>query len=1364
MVKIGHINRKELILAKNKEKKTKTEQDSIDKAIEFAKEETTTKDKIFQLSRKLKELREKSITEAAIVKGMMQLIEWCMTQWEEDCYLSDVVNTEEEFTEKRIKPQEQRDFTGVVHTVRLCFDTVQLFTSAVEPKDVQIIQSILHILGFPEAALEVFKFYITRRPSLKKEAEYKPRKQLATHEVLKINMSFPVFQLKYCGHLMQRSFDSRPDPRVSGFSPDLWQRELLDIVDSKQSALVVAPTSSGKTFISYYTMKQVIESNKKLKYGTNVRLVVYVAPTKELVRQVAAEVYNHYGPVVGYHLPEYSNSAETCQVLVTIPQCLEELLLNSSWKKQIDYCILDEVHCIQEFGTGDSTDNKNNTVVWEHIIDLLPCPFLALSATIGNPNEFQKWLSITQERFGREVKIVKHQYRWSDLVLHCYLPDTNDTNATSFNTILDRPSKPAVQHVHPLACLSLVSIQTTESLYSIQLAPEECLQLFETIQQTIYPPKYLEKLKELVNQQLIEQNNQLAKSINDALNQTNTTSNKKPITATRPVKGGKKKATKGGKKNQDEDEEIEEPPTKGGKKGNSRATTTRAPSRSTSSAAGQKSKDNYLENNVELQQLLKEGKYPELYDEMNSLRPDNYFSGLILRSHVFEYEEILKNHLTKWSKDEKCSEIVENVIKKLGENHMGREVAFPCSTSYITKYFLPLLMELHQSDKLPALVFSLDRHLCNRLIIELIETLERLEENETKKPDYLRKLREYEKNKTKEEKKKKEKRDEAEKKKLAKNAEEAESVDDVETELPGKDERFSFLRKAEGVHIDDKEYWIKRIKVTAPTIKILIRGLDRGVGVHHAALPYSYRIAVEALFRAGHLKVVISTGTLSLGINMPCRSVIFAGDSPLLTPLSFQQMKGRAGRRGYDDFGNIVFFGFPKHRISALISSKLTNLTGTQPITPSIVLKALEYYSSISDSLRKDASLQLRGLLQPSLYSFNLPDEVHSTIQHVHSRWLFRIYLDYLIKLKFIDVVPTSSSAALTSSSSSLRNSTPTVDKPESEATNAANTPLDLDDQTETPSATNDGDSFALDENDQLTTSTNSMANVEYSFKINPLSQLLTELSDNEPSNLLLCYLFLSGTVDELSNQLINQQTRVHELMHLLSYVIKPVPIPHYLNSLLKYKDIQVTSSVILPDLSDDLCAVLQRFNDNILKEFVYCYYSYHNNQPINTDSDNLLPFSDVVFKPSNPIEPDLEDETLVTSLRKTSKRVVLRSPFVALSGLFDEFNSPQELADTCKLHIPIEVDQIPSIIIQDVRGATLPLNAYASDFLKYGKRSLVVFENGIREKTAWELLNGWCDIFKKVSNYLGTSSKVGQLFDYTLKELQSRFERFPYS
>lgn len=58
------------------------------------------------------------------------------------------------------------------------------------------------------------------------------------------------FQLLYGGPFMDRSIDSSPDSRTPDFHPDRWQRDVLDQIDQKKSAFIVAPTSAGKTFIS----------------------------------------------------------------------------------------------------------------------------------------------------------------------------------------------------------------------------------------------------------------------------------------------------------------------------------------------------------------------------------------------------------------------------------------------------------------------------------------------------------------------------------------------------------------------------------------------------------------------------------------------------------------------------------------------------------------------------------------------------------------------------------------------------------------------------------------------------------------------------------------------------------------------------------------------------------------------------------------------------------------------------------------------------------------------------------------------------------------------------------------------------------
>ncbi|MGH2546382.1 MAG: DEAD/DEAH box helicase [Actinomycetota bacterium] len=89
--------------------------------------------------------------------------------------------------------------------------------------------------------------------------------------------------------------------------------------------------------------------------------------------------------------------------------------------------------------------------------------------------------------------------------------------------------------------------------------------------------------------------------------------------------------------------------------------------------------------------------------------------------------------------------------------------------------------------------------------------------------------------------------------------------------------------------------------------------LAAGVAAHHAGMVPVFKETVEELFAAGLVKVVFATETLSLGINMPARTVVieslwkFSGERhELLTPGEYTQLTGRAGRRGIDEHGFAV--------------------------------------------------------------------------------------------------------------------------------------------------------------------------------------------------------------------------------------------------------------------------------------------------------------------------------------------------------------------------------------------------------------------------------------------------------------------------
>ena len=118
-----------------------------------------------------------------------------------------------------------------------------------------------------------------------------------------------------------------------------------------------------------------------------------------------------------------------------------------------------------------------------------------------------------------------------------------------------------------------------------------------------------------------------------------------------------------------------------------------------------------------------------------------------------------------------------------------------------------------------------------------------------------------------------------------------------------------------------------------------LTGLESGVAAHHAGLVPPFKEAVEACFNAALVKVVFATETLSLGINMPARSVViekltkFTGEHhEPLTPGDYTQLTGRAGRRGIDDLGYacVLWSAFvPFDQVAGLASRRTYALTSS---------------------------------------------------------------------------------------------------------------------------------------------------------------------------------------------------------------------------------------------------------------------------------------------------------------------------------------------------------------------------------------------------------------------------------------------------
>lgn len=137
---------------------------------------------------------------------------------------------------------------------------------------------------------------------------------------------------------------------------------------------------------------------------------------------------------------------------------------------------------------------------------------------------------------------------------------------------------------------------------------------------------------------------------------------------------------------------------------------------------------------------------------------------------------------------------------------------------------------------------------------------------------------------------------------------------------------------------------------TYPQYQALI---STGIGAHHAGQLLIWRLLLEELMSRGMLRLMIATGTVAAGVDFPARTAVVTAHSrrgsegfSVLSSSEFQQMAGRAGRRGKDAVGVCLITPskFSDARVLLEVSKRPPEpLRSAYFAAPSTVLNLLKY-------------------------------------------------------------------------------------------------------------------------------------------------------------------------------------------------------------------------------------------------------------------------------------------------------------------------------------------------------------------------------------------------------------------------------------
>ncbi|KAF9929251.1 ATP-dependent RNA helicase mtr4 [Mortierella alpina] len=166
-----------------------------------------------------------------------------------------------------------------------------------------------------------------------------------------------------------------PPARQYSFELDEFQTLAKYSIERKESVLVSAHTSAGKTVVAEYAIATCLRDQQR---------VIYTSPIKALSNQKYRELQEEFDDVGLMTGDVTVNPSASCLVMTT--EILRGMLYKGSEViRELAWVVFDEIHYMKDSERG---------VVWEETIILLPpqCHYVFLSATIPNAMEFAEWI------------------------------------------------------------------------------------------------------------------------------------------------------------------------------------------------------------------------------------------------------------------------------------------------------------------------------------------------------------------------------------------------------------------------------------------------------------------------------------------------------------------------------------------------------------------------------------------------------------------------------------------------------------------------------------------------------------------------------------------------------------------------------------------------------------------------------------------------------------------------------------------------------------------------------------------------------------------------------------------------------------